>query len=202
MKIISKYKDYYDYLQGIRGIDSKVVLDRSESTYNKRYTMMSIHELNVLHIHICGLAYDGVYCSKKKRTFWGEQLSEVASEITTYQGWDGVKNKMMDNPAPVAYIQPDKNYKERKMVFIEPRPSNLNELTKCPIVEGYNLRNYTLYPHLKDFDFGSVLTPEEIWDQLYNWIVKMNEPSVQDNRTDEEKIKSNGFDTKTSFRNM
>jgi hypothetical protein len=27
MKIISKIKDYYDYLQGIYGIDEKLVLD-------------------------------------------------------------------------------------------------------------------------------------------------------------------------------
>ena len=28
MKIISKYKDYYDYLTGIYGVDDKIVLDR------------------------------------------------------------------------------------------------------------------------------------------------------------------------------
>ena len=27
MKIISKYKDYYDYLQGIYGVDEKLILD-------------------------------------------------------------------------------------------------------------------------------------------------------------------------------
>jgi len=30
MKIISKYKDYYDFLQGTFGIDEKLILDRTK----------------------------------------------------------------------------------------------------------------------------------------------------------------------------
>lgn len=32
MKIISSYKDYYDYLQGIYGVDDKLILNRQEET--------------------------------------------------------------------------------------------------------------------------------------------------------------------------
>jgi hypothetical protein len=29
MRIISKFKDYYDYIQGIYGVDEKLILDRT-----------------------------------------------------------------------------------------------------------------------------------------------------------------------------
>lgn len=38
MKIISQYKDYYDYLIGFYGIDEKIVLDRRKfNKYNGPY---------------------------------------------------------------------------------------------------------------------------------------------------------------------
>lgn len=33
MRIITKIKDYYDYLQGVYGIDDKVIYDRRDAIY-------------------------------------------------------------------------------------------------------------------------------------------------------------------------
>ena len=39
MKIISKFKDYYDFLQGIYGVDPLLVLDRTKGTPNPLYIL-------------------------------------------------------------------------------------------------------------------------------------------------------------------
>lgn len=60
MKIISKYKDYYDYLQGIYGVDEKKILDRTSykpliwcpETFEivfccKGYKLMTVYDYNL-----------------------------------------------------------------------------------------------------------------------------------------------------------
>lgn len=56
MKIISKYKDYYDYLVGIYEIDEKLVLDRT------KFDVPSYS--NVVTFYICGKCIDGYYDAK------------------------------------------------------------------------------------------------------------------------------------------
>lgn len=45
MKIISKFKDYYDYLQGIYGVYPKLVLDKREFNPIQYFESFSVKHL-------------------------------------------------------------------------------------------------------------------------------------------------------------
>jgi len=49
---------------------------------------------------------------------------------------------------------------------------------------------------------ASMFIPEIVWDEIYEYVSAHNDKDFDDNRSDNEKILSNGFDTKTSFRNV
>ena len=55
MKIISKYKDYYDYLQGIYGIDNNLILDRI------KFSPISYeYDNTIITLYICDYKIQGV----------------------------------------------------------------------------------------------------------------------------------------------
>jgi hypothetical protein len=57
-------------------------------------------------------------------------------------------------------------------------------------------------PVLMNSKITKLLNPEEIYLAIYSYISARNEKDIKDSRTNDEKIMSNGFDTKTSFRNV
>ena len=57
-------------------------------------------------------------------------------------------------------------------------------------------------PILKDLPITGLIPAEEIWQAIYDYLLKQKEPKIVDNRTDKEHIESAGFDTVTSFRKM
>ena len=61
-------------------------------------------------------------------------------------------------------------------------------------------KKFDKYPILQDIKFNTVLEPQQIYLLLTEWL-SPKENHV-DTRTDKEKITSNGFDLKTSFRKM
>lgn len=47
-----------------------------------------------------------------------------------------------------------------------------------------------------------VIDANDIWNELYEYISSLRDKEFEDSRSDEEHIESNGFDKKTSFRNI
>ena len=74
----------------------------------------------------------------------------------------------------------------------------------CPILfvrkNPYGHDEYEIFPILKDYNVGKVISPERIWIMLSEWLAK--EKPIENKQTDKEKIVSKGFDIKTSFRKM
>jgi len=173
MLIISKkYKDYYDYLQGIYGVDKKVVLDRSKSEG------FVPSDRTGFTLHLCDFAYDCWF--QDKEYFWCERIKEVAQRKYYFDD---------------TYTMPDGRTHLRDKVI----PSNINKKYNCPIVVTYRFdKNSCNYPTLKNLNFVSVLSAKEVYLKLATWLSK--EPEVLDTRTNEEKIQTNGFDIKKSFR--
>ena len=62
MKIISKHKDYYDYLQGIYGVDELITLDRSKI---KPPPIISKRNYDRCVFYICDIMYEGLYFDGK-----------------------------------------------------------------------------------------------------------------------------------------
>ena len=80
MLIISKYKDYYDYLQGIWGVDEKRVLDRTKFETTPEEFKLG----DKVTFIICGQVFQGVY--NDKEWLYGDQLLPyVVESATRYQ---------------------------------------------------------------------------------------------------------------------
>lgn len=69
MKILSKYKDYYDYISGIYGEDPKLVLDRRTGS-----GFQDLTEDTKYFIFIGGFQIEGYYRGGKM--FYGESLRD------------------------------------------------------------------------------------------------------------------------------
>lgn len=182
MNIISKYKDYYDYLVGIYGVDIKIVLDRRKFD---KYEILETDD-KILRVHVCDMIYDGRQIGGK--FYWGYQLLDLLSE---------------------KHLEDFNNSKHKNKVgglFINPYPceKKLNTLNNCPIMLDIDRRNWNddfrflLYPILKEIGIASVLPPKEIYLMLTEWLSPKE--NIPDNRTNNEKILTNGFDLKSSFR--
>lgn len=189
MKIISNYKDYYDYLQK-GGIDEKVVYDRRTSvqTYGGGdfekigFPMPEfIKDKDTFNFNICGnlirLRYEG---NDKDIDRFDKPLVKGKFVLDTQIPMDGK-------------FVCDKNMLGRTRAGEHP-----NIKYDCPVILSFSY--YTVKnPKLSMFGFGKFMSAETIYQLLYDW----NSTNVipEDNRTDKEKIQGGGFDYKHSFRN-
>lgn len=225
MKILSKYKDYYDYLQGVWGSDPKLVLDRrteelhrKEDLYSSPRPFSSERKGKYVAIGINDKVYTGVYIFSEDKFYYGEELNELA-ESTGYNSWHDKKWMLKwrsDN------YQVDENYVEvvlgkDRFGRLESYDLNTQPITKiglntrfnCPIVI-YNsqddfdrLKNPYKFPILKELEFARVLPPEEVFREISDWLSKrITQKEIQREGilTNKEKIEAKGFDAKRSFR--
>jgi len=67
-----------------------------------------------------------------------------------------------------------------------------------------NNLNVGLYPNLSELNLQSILSPEEVYRMISDWISEQKTKSENkiDKRTDVEKLEGKGFDKKISFRNI
>jgi hypothetical protein len=75
-----------------------------------------------------------------------------------------------------------------------------NTKLNCPILSQDFGGVLFKFPKLIDTGISKVLPPQEIYLMLCEWLGK--EKALVDNRTNEEKLLSAGFDKKISFRNI
>lgn len=193
MKIIGN-KDYYDYLSGIYGIDQRIVLDRSKSeTYNP------IGD-TVLTFYVCGRKIQGLYLNNEY--YYGEKLSQIGEEMDSNSWeyrWKKYKGK--------TYIVKKNDLNNTKFV-IESEPQfddeNYNKKENCPILLRGYLNEIYRYPLLRNYNFGSILAPETIYQWLIEWFSEQNneKENISTPLTDIEKLQAKGFDKITSFRKI
>ncbi len=193
MKIISKYQDYYFYLSHIYGIDEKIVLD------TRKYNVVKFlpNDEKKITLYLCDWVFEGYY--KDSQFYWGIDCLNLLSK----------EDKEKFNPAKQDRISISSsksyNYRDNRYIHINPyRDPNLsNTKENCPIMLNttrYGNELYDKYPILQDIKFNTVLEPQQIYLLLTEWL-SPKENHV-DTRTDNEKVTSNGFDLKTSFRKM
>jgi hypothetical protein len=193
MKIISKYKDYYDYLVGSKfGLDDKVVLDRREGFVYKN--PFSSNSIEIIKLAICDYLYYGIIY--ENNVYWGEERLKFISK----------SSKLFINTDDNKYFLKREylNYNRENSVFLDPIKTDININEDCPIVfvSGYRNQNLSKFPSLENFKLSKILPPEIIYVKIYNWLSKRNEFHFVDNRTDIQKLESAGFDKKESFRNI
>lgn len=191
MLIISKYKDYYDWLVGKYGIDKHIVLDRRKGRVKKSYELKSMDSFNrpsydQIKVAICGTLYSGVYDHKGKFK-WNEEIATIGKVKKSYYG-----------------AKVEKVHWQRKDFTFLPEPTTINQENNCPIVfvSGYRNQNHANFPYLKQLGISNWYSADKIYMDVYNWVSKNKEEVAVDNRTDIEKLQSRGFDKVTSFRNI
>jgi hypothetical protein len=196
MKLISNFKDYYDFLIGAKyGIDPLVVYERICSTEGKdsEWHKSGIYRPLFLDfpdkydcwiIQFCGVTYYGHYY--QKQFYYGES----AKDHIPYHV-DDTRRGTCENE------HPNSQQKVNKWGFVYDRGIDYNEKENSPIVIMHasgRIKNVKL----GDFGFGRIVPPEEAFLKITDFLSR--EKQIKNNQTDKEKIVSHGFDTKTSFR--
>lgn len=193
MKIISKYKDYYDYLVGKYGIDEKLVLDRTEFTHTPFELSDDITKYS---FWICGYFLEVLYY--KGEYLCGDRVEKVAIKQSTKKYKWYFKDYTTDE---FYYIEP--KYSGRPITIkkeIEYYKNNPNEKLDCPILIKLGDQKYGKFPILAEYRIPYILEPEKIWLMLSEWLGR--EKVIPEKLTNTQKIVSKGFDLITSFRKM
>lgn len=210
MRIISKYKDYYDYLQGIWGSDEKLILDRTEFSPK----ILSYDDFQIITLYICGYKIQGLAMGGE--FLWGDDMlpyiekdrkTGLPKESKKTGGDDGFWMKGFDGFEHMWEIDLPSNFKPwnwttyyiLKYPLLKREPSP-NTIENCPILLERWKGQYQHNPILKDLNFHKFWSAEEIWIKLSEWLARQHTEIVHDTRTNKEKVLSAGFDLKTSFR--
>lgn len=205
MRIISKYKDYYDYLQGIYGVDEKLIIDRT------KFILTDPSPLNgIVKLYICGLEYQCLVVDKKY--YWGDNLLKFehtdASPSRWYLRWI---NRKYSRKEETYYNIKYKNFiGEDVYASINKLPDATvyNDEFNCPILiqsdkgvfTAVNGMKLGMFPILKDYGFHQIMSAETIWIILSNWLSRTKD--IPNTQTNTNKILAAGFDLKSSFRNV
>jgi hypothetical protein len=186
MKLVSKYKDYWDYLQGIYGVDEKVVFER-DSIF-KDYSPDTLYYFHILNKTYCGLfTKDG----------WIHDFDELDKYYK-----DNSSNRLFYSQSRqlALYLYGEISWwKKNKLLKIYPE-TLLNIENNCPILVARN-NNINKFPLLKDTFIPSILPAHDIYVGLVDWF-SYKEPVVETKPEDMIRFESKGFDKKDSFRNV
>ncbi len=189
MKIISKYRDYYDHLVGYYGFDETRVYDRRNDCKNLPSPLPGKYPNSTHHylIAICGTLYPIV--EHKSRLYHAaEDLpDDVLKDYKHFLSLYGFKknHNFPSGSRPKTQI----NIKTRQ-------PAVLVETSWV-----YDIRASDFIPNLSQFGIPSVLDAHSCYQQIYNFLGWLKDnPVPPNNQTNEEKIVSHGFDLKHSFR--
>lgn len=194
MKIITKYKDYYDYLSGVYGVDEKLVLDRRN--YTSLTYVPSVKLVRTLFIGeymIQGLWVDGKF-------LLGNDIEPYADQSRRSHYWEEI-TKNYDRTK--YWVVPNGNYSNSYCLKGIKYLGDDSPTWKydCPIMLG-NV-DPVPFPILREYNVSSLIAPERVWLMLSEWLSKrIDKSGVHDEPTNDIKIVSGGFDLKTSFRKV
>lgn len=200
MKIISKYKDYYDYVAGIYGIDPKLILDRRDFTTTPQY---GLHGVEKISLYICGNYLEGLRVGSNY--YYGEsllQFGEVNKSPFRFY-------RHHSQGGRVVHIKTDQFIEEREYTYtnsyevsIDTQSTNINRKQDCPILISHGYQTYLKFPILENLGVASVYSPEVMFQMLTDWLSNRltERERVIDSRSDIQKLESKGFDKRGSFR--
>ena len=202
MKIISNFKDYYDWCVSIYGIDGLYVYER-KSQSEARHSNYWTHAPGgtKLETHVKKYRDSDIIFTPlpKEEQFEYNRVHQflICDKLYTVYYFDG----------NVVYHD------------VKDLPHKPNAEENCPVIlwgmhtdtfyRSYSRRSLKEYvysnsinaiknPKLSDHGFGSVVPAEEMFIMIYNWLSRNKDiPNKQSNK---EKIESHGFDVKRSFR--
>ena len=199
MKIISNFKDYYDYIINKYGVDDKIVFYRN----NKKILIPSKKTQNNFFFNESYLIND----EGKRAYFENDVTSEILiKRLFLYFCWEYYlielvkkidKKKNSTNSTNIS-----KEFKKFGFedYFIE------NNIATALIYDSYMDENLNfgykveLNPKLINLNFQSLFEPEQVYQNIEQYLGKIKVKDSHFYIDNENKIKQAGFDVKTSFR--
>lgn len=205
MKLISKYRDYYDYNIGLYGIDEKVVYNRLPFP-DKYYHHIAFDELphkiptiyrfdtaewEYKHLLFCGRV---IYIRRKYAEYKANY--EVISENKLNEAFqESGRNRYYFRRIEL----PDYSKKYDAVI-------DIHRLTKQPVLllDSWDFKQIMLdtnIPILNDIKgFGSLIDAKSCYLEICQTLIDINNTESIPVSTDGDKILSHGFDKKISFR--
>lgn len=219
MRIMSKKKDYYDFVAG-HDTDPRKVFIRDDITEpiwavgNKNGSFRTVYDSTHYYEGDKPIFIGCVwFCDK----FYSYLLFQGAY----YYGYNSVPqdilfevNQIINNYRRTKYFYRRKKVEDYLKEHMEPWKSKwsdreredfnkpLNRIFGQPIIFSlYKERTVQLSVNgiLKEIDFSKVKSPAAAFTDIYNWI-PYTEPAVPSDPTDMIRYEGKGFDKKTSFR--
>ena len=226
MKIIDNKKDYYDYVSGVYGIDPYVVYDRRGSVASSfiKDAWPEIFDKNIIDSDKISYSRYGRYKTDKPFLEKTYDIIVEAGERHFFIKCNR-RRETEDSPVELTYkfYDPIEMLKKQYHTDLYGKGSWVWNRYENE-VERYNrkrsnsplamfITDYQHYwdkdsrseienPIMKDLPITGLIPAEEIWQGIYDYLLKKKEPVIIDSRTNDEHIESAGFDKKTSFRNM
>lgn len=194
MKIISTYKDYYDFYTGIYGEDPLLILDR------RNHIQPDLYSPQKIILYVCDYVFEGFFDGEK--VYWGEDLLKFGDVSS---GWKKTHTPYVHI---IHYQWRDFDYGNIDVALTPQRDLQYRNIkTNCPILMSGRATNkvretVTPFPKLSDLNFSSIVKPDEMYKALSAWLSyqKTCAENTLDTRSDKQKIASKGFNVKTSFR--
>lgn len=202
MKIISKFKDYYDYYQGIYGMDTILSFDRRHKTEFVKEPGFPNDEMDTWKFAICNKLYIIYMYKEKSYSTWREMNS-----LNVILKKDG-KSLVYDGLGREEYGYRWWKYSNKMRLYNKDTnlvlPTNENLKHRQPILVKHSSYAPTWNPNvnLKGFGFAGIIPADKMFQDVsafMGWLV--DNPPLHDNQTNDGKIIGHGFDVKHSFRN-
>lgn len=188
MIILSRRKDYYDYLVGVYGRDEKKVYDRLNDITSDELPYEDIEvfrELNIYDLLICNRIYR---VEQVQEGVW--ELHKFHTVNTNYRG-----ERRHYRETQVSDLKDFVYYIPNHHVLSIGIPISIRR-TYCRVD---NLKGIS--PILGTFGIASVLSAVELYSEIDMYIPSvMPDKESRIEQSNENKILSKGFDSKVSFR--
>lgn len=237
MKIIDKYKDYYDWMVSIYGMDPKIIYDRRgsikiDTNHNDsdfyssqlcgQYGKLK-NENNTISIDtLLKLFSHKIYTKDDYEARWYRYFdkttpqnfyfvlqvgyvryifkverflnenNKIVLKPSLFKKDDNVRKDYSNAPIYLYGLQ----YNKWSNEFIEDYGNDNTRITKNP------KPNLLENPILNNTYITGFISPNEMWNNIYNYLISVNDKEIIDTRTNDQHIESNGFDKKISFRNI
>lgn len=227
MKILSAYKDYYDYLTGIYGEDPLLVLDRRD---HKQPSSISLEEFKPTSqigdnigkeiLWIGDYAIEFMTCNGVP--YFGENIKNIPgisirSAENIYQYWashyETKYKKQFSELTELGLVElswPSANGRRSNAASLITKPFKSNRPKFLPddvvIALGSFYKENDMYdykyPILQNLGLNKVIPAETVYQYIIEYLSAQKLKAEQhiDTRTNNQKIEGKGFDKVTSFR--
>lgn len=226
MKIISKFKDYYDFAVGYDTdprkifIRDTVILGKNVMIAQDKYKLLYtcardlervVYEINqyttrrshyyVGRVVFCNFIYPYLYDIKTKTYYY--RFEEIPSKIV--EVFDS-NSRYYPRNEMYRYFLMEERWSQKGYIYKKiTNACNYNKLAGAPVLYSWlnktGEEEYVMNGCLEDVKFGAIKSPQEAFQELYNWI-EFKEPESDSAPENMDRFASKGFDKKTSFRNI